>query len=600
MSGTLHRVILVLSSVVLLFILAVIVISMNRGFDFQDESFYMLCYDYTGIYKEGISSFHIIVHKLFGWMNGGIVGYRVVSLLLTLLSSYLLYNGLRKWLGVYMPGRPYFSPTFLLVYVFLGNFIHYATGVQTVNYNFIINTTVVSCTGLLLGILAFGADDIVKSRTKLATVVLIGALCSLSFFTKFSTGILQVAAYSALFFIYYFRHSFRSRLVILAALFIGVTAGCALFFLLFQSYAEWSYNFITGFRYMTRPSDHPPGALLQSYITNVGALLSFFRANLYWTIALPILVVANRYFGKNKLWVIGRNLFITACTAYFIYRLYLHQFHRAPFLRDWGHHTGYFYPIILLIILLLLIAIAIANKVNLFRYFNARYHVIIVLLLLFFSPLLAVIGTSNSLFLNLLLNAAPWLCLILVLLAFVARYTGYAATGIILVLTILFTATQIIDANTYTPYYAAYRKQKTNLFHQTELVPPIAKLRGVYVDTATKHFLLGMNALLQSRHMPVGYPVWSFSSGVAYLMGGVQIEEFWFNKTCESKANFGLPQKPPVFIVADAVKKPSAEVLQCLQGMGINYPEDYVVAGEVWFPHFQTMAQVLFPKSYLP
>lgn len=602
MSGTLHRVVLVFSGVLLLLILATIAMSMNRGFDFQDETFYMLCYDYTNIYREGISSYHVIVHRLLGWAHPGILTYRLASLALTLLSSYVLYRGLYKWFDKHMPGEVYFSAPFLFTYVFIANCIHYCTGVQTVNYNILINTIIISCTGIILGLFAHTGESILKNRGRLGLVLLIGILCAFSFFIKFSTGILQVAAYSALFFVYYLRQSFKVKAVLIATLFAGCAVGAVIYFLLFQGYTEWQYNFITSYRDMTKPSDHPPGALLQSYLKDVVDFLTFFRVNLYWVVALPILLLANRRWSGNKLFVLGRNLLIAGAVVYFVYRLAMHQFHRSNFIREWGHHTGYFYPIIMIIAAMLLVAAGINQRVSIMRFLQARFHLVIVTLFLLFTPLLAAIGTSNSLFLNLLFNAAPWLCVILILLAYTAKHTSYTVSGILVALTLLFTTAQIVDGNTFAPYYSIYRTEKTNILDQTEKADQIPQLEGIYVDSATKQFLLGMRTLLEPYHLSAAYPMWSFLSGPAYLMGGVQIEEFWYNKTCEGTHNFGLPQKLPVFIIADCerCKKPNADLLACLRNMGINYPDDYQAIGQVWFPHFKTYAIVQVPRPWAP
>lgn len=600
MNSTLHRVILVFSGVLLLLILASIAVSINRGFDFQDESFYMLCYSYTNIYKEGISSYHVIVHTLTNWLHPTIVTYRVESLVFTLLSSYALFNGMYKWLQANFPSHAYFSYWFLFIYVFIANSVHYVTGLQTINYNILINTSIISCTGIMLYLFSYDAATVIKSKWRLLLILLIGILCTFSFFIKFSTGILQVMAYAGLIFVYYIRHSFKARIIIIATLLGGCIAGALIYFTFFQSHADWAYNFMAGYREITKPTDHPPGALLQSYMADVTAFLHFTRVNFYWIAILPILLFADGRLRHNKTFAYLRNALIVCCTAYFVYRLYLQNFHRANFIRTWGHRNGYFYPIIMIAMTLLLLVAAYNRRANVLNFLRTRYRLIIVALFLLFTPLLATIGTSNPLFLNLLFNAAPWLCFILLLLFYVAKYTGHAVAGIFLTLTLLFTAGQIIDGNTLAPYYATFRKSKTNIFDQTERATQIPQLNGVYIDTATKNFLYGMQAILQAHKMPPAYPIWSFSSGIAYLMGGVQIEEFWYNKTCTGTKNFHLEGRPPIFILSPDHKQPDPALLACLRAMGINYPEDYEPAGEVWFPHFRTPARVLFPKTYRP
>ena len=101
MANRLEKIVLWFLGALFFIVLAVIIATMNRGFDFEDESFYLLCYKYPHIYTESVSTYHVIIDVMNAWLNPGIITYRVESLFFKLQSSWVLWEGLKKWVAVF-------------------------------------------------------------------------------------------------------------------------------------------------------------------------------------------------------------------------------------------------------------------------------------------------------------------------------------------------------------------------------------------------------------------------------------------------------------------------------------------------------------------
>lgn len=116
------RTVLYSLGVMLLLIIGVIVISLNRGFDYMDEGFSLLNYKYINIYRGGIFNYHIIINKLTALLNPTILTYRIITLFLTSLSSLVLSVGFYKWISKNYASRDV-NKSFALIFcfIFIGN-----------------------------------------------------------------------------------------------------------------------------------------------------------------------------------------------------------------------------------------------------------------------------------------------------------------------------------------------------------------------------------------------------------------------------------------------------------------------------------------------
>ena len=125
---------------------------------------------------------------------------------------------------------------------------------------------------------------------------------------------------------------------------------------------------------------------------------------------------------------------------------------------------------------------------------------------------------------------------------------------------------------------------------------------GIYVDIETKTFLLELKQLLKVNNFKKGYPIFGFHiPGVIYLLDGISPGmPYYFNKKRDLMAfeSFTLNNNPPIIMLTE--ENPiNDELLNTMKTKGINYPDDYLLKGEVYFPNTKSMLKVYFPNNYL-
>jgi hypothetical protein len=79
---------------------ALIIWGFPRGFDIQDEGYMLMAIRHPELYPNLTSSFHLIAHRLFGWLNPGVYTLRVIVLVMKLGAVSVFCVGLWQW------GRP--------------------------------------------------------------------------------------------------------------------------------------------------------------------------------------------------------------------------------------------------------------------------------------------------------------------------------------------------------------------------------------------------------------------------------------------------------------------------------------------------------------
>jgi hypothetical protein len=78
--------------------LALFAWGINRGFDIKDESFMLTCYRFPELYAGFTTSFHLIVSRLFGGFDFGLLQYRIAGFTVKLLATLVFAWGFWQWL----------------------------------------------------------------------------------------------------------------------------------------------------------------------------------------------------------------------------------------------------------------------------------------------------------------------------------------------------------------------------------------------------------------------------------------------------------------------------------------------------------------------
>jgi hypothetical protein len=593
--------ILIFLATLLGLIIAIIIISLNRGFNFTDEGGFLLSYKNVIIYRGGIYNYHIIITKLTDWLNPGIKEYRWLSLILTILSSFTLAIGLYKWLNAnYKKDSFYKNFIFIFCFISIGNFLFYFLGLQTIYNNTLTNFVLQVASGLILYLFSYDAGKLIESKTNIFLILIIGFICAFSFFIKLATGVFQLAAYFLLFSLYLKEQTIKQIFIVIFTLCIGTVLGILFYLTLFQGYTEWIFNFKREYFML---SDHSPNLLVKQYFYDIVSLIKFSMQYFSWLIIFPLFIFINNYFPsyfkrKNNKCLISFVLLFSV--AFFIYEIYHFNFYRSTFANgNWIN--AYFYIIVISLQLFLLFAIGLSKNIVSIHFLKINFNKVLIIFLLLITPFIGAIGTANPIFLNTLIHSAPWFGIIVILLIYLSEHIkSRIILSLFIIIPSLVTTSQILDGNIFIPYYSVFNMNKSNFFQQTEQIEDIPLLKGIYVDIKTKTFLLELKQLLINNNYRKGYPIFGFHiPGIIFLLEGISPGmPYYFNNKRDLKAFecFKLQNNPPIIMVTE--ENPiNDELLKTMKTKGINFPHDYLLKGEVYFPNTKSMLKVYFPKS---
>jgi hypothetical protein len=587
---------------IVLFVLIsiLIVLSLDRGFNFIDEGFYLLQFKYTGIYKLGVRNYDIIITKLTNWYNAGILTYRWMSFVLTILSSIILSFGLYKWIKTNIQADNFFKNfIFIFCFISIGNFSYYFIGIQTISYNTLTNFFLQAATGLMLYLFSVNSARLFESRINIIILGIIGFICAFNFFNKYPSAILQIISYFIIIFLYIRKQSFKYKFFILFSLCSGCLIGILIYFTLFQPYSEWSSNFKN---LSIIVPNYSPVTIANKYFYEILSMILFSLHYFSWLLIFPVYIIYSSYAtDTNHIIMKYLKIAVICSVLFFIYEILHFKIYRSPFITNYINAN--IYLIIITFQIILFFAILFKHKILSLTYLNINFNKILILLLLFITPFFGSFGTMNRIFLNVLFHIAPWFGAILILLIVLSKHIkNPIILSLFIIVPALITTSQIVDGNIFIPYYSVFfeNENHSNFFKQTEAINDMPVLKGIYVDTKTKRFLEDLNHLLKKNNYREGYPIFGLKNlqGVIYVLGGIIPGSPWFdNKPSECYAweLYKLNNNPPVILQTD-LNLISSELLNCMRNNGINFPYDYKFVGEVYFPNEATMLKVYFPK----
>ncbi len=581
----------------------IIVISLDKGFDFTDEGYFLLDYKYVNIYRGGVHNYHLIITKLTDWLNPNILGYRWLSLLLTILSSFILSVGLHRWLNAnYSNKTPYKTFSFVFSFISIGNFLFYFAGFQTLHNNTLTNFFIQSATGFVLYLISSAPDELMKSKLNWLLIWVIGVISGFLFFVKFPTSIMLFLFIMVVFLTYLRKQPYKHLLFFILFLVSGTLIGIAFYFFFIQDYSEWVVNFEDAYFML---SDHSPTRLLTKYLKSVMGLIKFSFLFFSWLIIIPIFIVIRNHFVPalslkkiQYVTVICLSLFVVL----FAYEIIYFKFYRSVF-ATYRPINAYFYIIVISFQVILLLAFIWRTSDLTSKVLKLFYNKILIIALLFIIPFLGSFGTANSLFLNVLIHLAPWFSIIIILTIELADYIkNRLIQSVFIIIPALVTTSQIIDGNIYTPYYSTFRNlNHSTYFDQTQTMHEFPLLSGIYINEKSRIFLLELKKLLDDNNFVSGYPIFGFHiPGVVYALGGISPGmPYYFNmitRDCRAMKRFELRNNPPIIMLTED-NPINEELLTCMKEKGIIYPENYQLKGEVYFPNVGAMLRVYFPKK---
>ncbi len=575
--------------------LLVLLWSANKAVDVTDEGFYLLSFKYHEFYHATFSNFHLIVETLLGGRVLTIVGYRLAYLATLAGQSLVFAYGVMYWLKrgtdqLLKTNRALFIGLFAVF--FLAALSAFAFAIRTLSYNSLNSFFIYVTSGLVLVI---GSRRLHNLKTALLCLA-VGGLEVFALMNKVSSGVILLVWHVLLLLVLRYRDFLNLLKYSLPALVAGLLAGGLLYFACVQPFPDWRGNFprelmfITyygyGLEYMLRGYLHDIETALQFALWPGSLLLGGV-----WLLSTP--AAARRW---------AANLAAAALIGGFVWLCY----------RRGAFENAYFnLSAPLKIFLVMLAAIALVRFRSASPEAESRVPFkaaeLPVLIWLLGLPAVAAYGTANSLLLNMLLDITAWFALGVVLLLPVwAVPTGAGAARkpvwlslLLGLLPLLYAFQQLLHGVVFQPYmsYATLLEQRVDL--------PVAGQPEQIRVTPAFHRLVGsLAALLAKGGYRVGDRLIALNDmpGLVYLLGGRSPNAAWFFGFSFYRNTHALSLNkkalPGAFLLVNTAFTP--EQLAELHKSGLNYPQDYVLLGQVTATYTRMSGQNTTIRVYAP
>ena len=563
-------------------VVALLAWSLPRGFDITDEGFYVLNYRYPAEYEASFTDFHLVITRVFGLADASLLTYRVAALAAALFGAGLFGASLAAWLrGVLPPGprRWLTKPALVVAVVLLGELLAMSMMPRSISYNGL-NTM------LLLVVGAAGLTAL--RRAAPGWLVPAGVAIGLDVFVKVSTAGLLLFSLLLLLAWCWRRAGLPHLLRALALLALGLALGLGLYFLRAQAPAVWWLNFSQEMT-MLRGQGYGTGDLLVKYVKSATDTLRV----LAWPLGPVLLAVAGLawWWPRRGMPARWQGLLAGAVLAATAGWLGLQALRRLWYSVSYLNQLETL-PVLLGLLLIVAIVVALeayapgadgdAKQPVAALPADQLLPVGIWLLLL---PLLAAAGTYNDLRLNLVIDAAPWFGLAVLLLALPRprRLPGWVVP-VLLLLPVGYAAEQVVWGTLRVPYLLT-----GPMTAQTEPLHA-AGLRGeLRLDPQSVSLINQLEKVLAQAGFRPGDPLLAYYDmpGLVYLCGGVSPGATWYFRGIDARnchaLNMTQQSLSRACIMVNDTLAP--EMQQCMREHGLPFPEGYRLVGEVANPY---------------
>ena len=596
----------------------------DKGFDITDEGYCLLGFHALQERFEVITSFHTIGYKLFGWMNPGIITYRLIALIITITSSLIFAVCFWNWLHrFYDQKNQVWGLMFTSLFLVFGGFILDYDTYHVLSYNTLNNAANLLQASLVFFTISQDPTKALKSTSLKVAWIGIGYSSVFQFFIKPPSSVNFLCLLFIITLLYHRKVDFRYYFMTFSCLITGCVIGALSYFTIFQDVSQYiellSQNLSTNY---APSSDSPkilsPILLLLSLwkepLREYKGLLS--TSNNFLWFYLSVFLFSTIYFSTQYLRVKkNRYLFwilISGLSLDIIYHLY--QGFSFLLFGEGGNRAITPYYVLVIAFLLIILMARFWEKVN-FQFLgfqNDRFwQALSACLFLFFLPFIAGLGTDTSVTTLAAKNIVPWFALIIILLVNLNR-NGKAKPfiSLFMVSVVIWLLLKI----TYWHIYKPYRLVEP-LPQQTEIVN-LAQFKNsrLKVDPQTKDFIQALSALIKQTNFQLDDPIIALYDmpGIVYLLGGVSPGAPWYldyggefessNRICNNIMSSKKDKQNSILLVNSRIRP---EIISCMKVSGIDFPDNYDKVGEVsniykrFYPFQDTVVSVWAPKTAL-
>lgn len=557
---------------------------LNKGFDFSDEGYNMLSFLQKQEDLVKNRPIYFILSKLTCLMNPGIIFWRVLRLLMIIVSSFIFGFGFIKWVKSVI--KNILPLHFFYPVTGIATLMNYTIGYQVLSYNSLTLVCIQIISGLFLWFLSIDANICSFSFKKKLLMFVIGCILFILFLVKFPTSIIMLLTISFLTIIYCWGRTktYFSNIVLL---FAGVFFSSMLIAFIGIYPVELYKNIVNSINLIP---DHDLGHLLSFYRDDISYNFSnqmFFRFPiLIISPFILLLLLRNSY---NNFFII----FISFTLIYIGSKIF-HIDNQKSWITYFGNESE-LYRMMLLFFFILIIVISFdkhSRNIYLFSIKDLKSFIIGVILLICI-PFIGSIGTNSLLSYHITMFVFPWIIMFLLMLLIL--FSKIPNTNILfkifVVLFLTIVSMQIITGFVYSPY------RLRPLTEQKFAVPDIPRKNAILFDYETSVFIKSIISNLKTNNMQIkNQPIISLYSypGLVYLLGGYSPGAPWYidiGYKNNEKINCLFIQsshmknlKNTIFIV-DNNYPLQEEFLNCLTSKDIFFKQNYKIIDSIQRPH---------------
>jgi hypothetical protein len=464
-----------LLTVAFLLVLASIIWATDRSLGLTDEGLYLLAARYPEEIAQNVSAVYSYTGFLFRIVGYDVASFRVLGLLLIVLSAVIFWLGYCKFSFAYFKVSSEIQNFRWLSFLFiaLGGTLHYQWSLATPSYYTLTAVAVSSAAGFTL--FALGGLSTAKYAANAYLAFLFSGLSiGAAFFIKFPAGASLFLITSAL--VVFWRPSpARERFASLLAVIAGFGLWVLLHFIFVQSAETTSAMFRAGWNLYQTLGAHDPKAKILAYPMNV-LVFTYSALGIYWpsylllisfyiwhklnrrtfdrifpSVRIPVTII----FFVAVLLSVKAGVFISAAERYQPGSFGMTSFYLAFYLA-W---------ILLLLATQLFVSRVTASGATPVAFVKFEYCAALFFLLL--VPFTASVGTSNPLYNVISFYSPPWFGIILFLLTTLMLNLRFSSNLFAAALLVIgaFTASNTIQGSIFAP--SLLQPVTANLLDQT-------------------------------------------------------------------------------------------------------------------------------------
>ncbi len=518
-----------------------------RGVELTDESFYLIGYQ-SG--KGGIlfpSLFCELYDAIFGWLEISLAEVRILRIVLTISSCFLLWWGVSEKLMVTSISNP--IKWLILATILSGSVVGFTWGPMAISYNSLVSVFLNGIVGL-----ALIYSNTKTIRAKSAIEFLMGVLLTFMWMVKFSSVVLIIPFVGCYWLI---ENEFRIPKIVSSLRFLfWVLLGCAIAFLIVFNGFEESFESIKTLHLTISEkmgSSYSQSNLLENYVKDVVRLLVNNWLSLLVIFILGLLYLVIKNWRSYIVWL-G---FILIGIFTFLQELWM-----GGASRKYEIFTFYF--------LFLIGALFVGNlrKMKEDKLFLAIF--------LAFIPLAGALGSSNGLTVQVLFYMPFYLLAIIILLQRVEyRWPRFLLTTLLLTIACIQGITgSVLDS---------YRQCESLLTKDIAL-----ESEGLFKYQFVGKDLSVLNDQLKSLRRHKANYVFTFRHqiGVTILLDKMPYTTDWFNENYPDEICRIISKRDPIdesdllLIIPEGINNLEM-VSKCLSSNGIRFPSAYEQIKEI-------------------